>query len=133
MTNVFSFRSGYRAFSSYWWKYWLTLRTYTQPLIWSYQRVTRGWADCDTWSLDDHLNTWLPDALERLKSTGHGYPNELTEEKWNKILDKMAEGFRANARLVGFDDKQSWDRKADQKLWKDGMKLFVKYYNGLWD
>src|SRR6185437_7285184 len=124
--------TGYRPFCIYWWKHYFKSRTYTQPLLWSYQRVTRGWADCDIWSLDDHLNTWLPDALEQLKRA-HGYPSEFeNQEPWNEILDKMIEGFRANDRLVGFNH-ESTDRKADLKLWKDGMKLFVKYYNHLWD
>lgn len=38
------------------------------------QRGRRGWANCDTWSLDSYLNGWLPSALRYLKAHKHGTP-----------------------------------------------------------
>lgn len=38
------------------------------------QRGRRGWADQDVWSLDGYLNSWLPDALRRLRDTKQGVP-----------------------------------------------------------
>jgi hypothetical protein len=128
MGNVFSFNNGWSTFSKEWWMAWLQPKTYARPLRWSYQRVTRGWADCDTWNLDHHLAEWLPDALEYLKSTEHGTPTQLSEEEWNNTLNQMAEGFRAYRRIDNFPLA-----KEDAKLFKSGMKLFVKHFSDLWN
>lgn len=103
--NVFSFSSGYRIFSSYWWQYYFRLRTYTKPFKYGYQRMTRGWADCDTWNLDDHLADILPEMLKHLRDNTNGYPSELMRENdpegslgfadWKSILTLMALGFEA--------------------------------------
>lgn len=100
--NVFSFSSGYRPFCSSWWKHQLDWRTWYYPFKYSYQRVTRGWADRDTWSLDYHIAQVLSESIVHLKETTHGYPAGLvpegtTEEeavaKWNEILTTMCDGF----------------------------------------
>lgn len=99
-----SFRSGYRPFNKYWFRHWLCLGTYTHPFVFAYQRVTRGWADCDTWNLDNYLLDILPPVLRYLKAHQHGVPGELTVEGdgpgleraiavWHEILDKMIQGF----------------------------------------
>ena len=119
-----SISSGYRIGSSYWWKHWFSLRTYTNWALFHYQRATRGWADCDTWSLDGYLNEWLPDALRHLKLHTNGFPASMyTEEeakivqpygtlwagedadqraadKWGYILTKIIVGFEANKRMM---------------------------------
>lgn len=124
-----SINSGYRVGSSSWWKHWFSLRTYSNWVLFYYQRATRGWADCDTWSLDDYLNEWLPDALRHLKLHTHGFPTSMyTEEeakivqpdgtlwptslpagedadkraadKWGYILTKIIVGFEANKRMM---------------------------------
>ncbi len=87
---------------------------------WFIQRGRRGWADCDTWSLDDYLDGWMPDALRYLKEHKHGVPmgmfeglptnehgyhdNEyfnVAEERWNEVMDKMVAAFEANRRIGG--------------------------------
>src|ERR1035437_6866083 len=44
-----------------------------------FQRGWRGGADRDTWSLSDHLNSFMPDALPDLKETKHGIPGFVFE------------------------------------------------------
>jgi hypothetical protein len=83
------------------------------------QRGRRGWADCDTWSLDEYLSKWLPDALRYLKTHKHGIPSEmihsedgvdehgcstdaafaLGEARWDAIMEKMIAGFEADMRI----------------------------------
>ena len=82
------------------------------------QRGRRGWADRDVWSVDSYLNSWLPDALRKLKKDKHGVPMGMFEPedmdehgnpseagmkagetRWNIIMDKMIAGFEANKRL----------------------------------
>lgn len=87
---------------------------------WFIQRGRRGWADCDTWSLDYYLNSWMPAALRHLKAHKHGTPMSVfptgpeytkdcgnpTEEaeaiaiaRWDEIMDKMIAGFEASERI----------------------------------
>src|SRR5574337_894509 len=84
------------------------------------QRGRRGWADCDTWSLDWYLDGWMPDALRYLKAHKHGTPmavfpdgpeyrdehgnpneaaSEIAEARWNEVLDKIIAGFEASHRI----------------------------------
>lgn len=145
------------------------------------QRGRRGWADCDVWSLDGYLNSWLPDALRKLKKDKHGVPNSVvepedcgeygsvTEEgmeravaRWDAIMDKMIAGFEANKRLQDgiYEDElgsypldrpsgvsaDAWlkvksNRSAaitvlearDKVVSDEGLALFIKHYQSLWD
>jgi hypothetical protein len=84
---------------------------------WALQRAKRGWADCDTWSLDWYLAGWLPDALRHLKKNKHGIPAAVFktedcdedsnpsdegmkagEARWDAIMDQMIAGFEAYTR-----------------------------------
>lgn len=107
----FHFTSGYRLFCWPWWKHWLTPRTYYQPFIIAYQRATRGFADCDTWSLDGYVANVMPKALQHLKDNTHGYPSGLSEKRWAAILDIMIDGFNAANKLDGsVPDEFVYDR-----------------------
>jgi hypothetical protein len=96
---------------------WGNPRQAYREIKWFIQRGRRGWADCDTWSLDDYLTSWLPAALRYLKEHKHGVPSavveaedcredgqvsdeglERAESRWNAIMDKMIEGFEADRR-----------------------------------
>jgi hypothetical protein len=149
---------------------------------WFFQRGSRGWADCDTWGLDDYLNSWMPKALVYLKAHKHGIPTSIFEEadgtdefgnptptareraspRWDATLDKMIEAFEANKRMrdVLYEEElgeyptrrpKGFVRKAwrehmhqhylmtqelanrDQEIFEEGMALFIKHYNSLWD
>lgn len=71
---------------------------------WSYQRITRGYADCDWWDMDSYLQQLIPDMLKSLKKNRHGSPVYLREtdiekngcttndsgyDAWDQILDRM--------------------------------------------
>ena len=137
MKNVLIIRSGYRMFSSYWWKHYLRPRLYIGVVKNVYQRVTRGWADCDTWSLDSHLAEIIPEMINHLKNTKQGIPSEVfpkdyndndiaaalkteeddkvyaeAERKWNSILDEIILGFQAYQRVQDHD----WPDHFNQKL-----------------
>ena len=61
---------------------WLNLKA-------AWQRATRGWANRDTWRLDDYLLEILPEMIDHLRIHAHGYPcySEFdTPEKWDKFL-----------------------------------------------
>tara|TARA_B100001093_G_C26677603_1_gene949002 strand:- start:278 stop:634 length:357 start_codon:yes stop_codon:yes gene_type:complete len=81
----------------------------------------------DTWSMDHTLAMIIHPMLVQLKETTHGYPSELTEERWNEILDEMIWAFEQKCR-------DNWeDREGQQLRMTNGFKLFGKYYENLWD
>lgn len=149
------------------------------------QRARRGWADCDTWSLDDYLDRWMPNALRHLKENKHGIPSCMFEPedlisegdwrgnpsdggmvraqaRWDAIMDKMIAAFEASRRIcdVLYEEElgdyplqspsgvsaDAWEAvresrsaavrllvERDQKIFEEGMALFIKHYHSLWD
>ena len=68
----------------------------------AWQRITRGWADADTWDLDHYLLEILPEMLEYLRLNSHGFPGPErgfpTFEDWSVFLrDEIIEHMK-NAR-----------------------------------
>lgn len=69
------------------WKFfkdtWLNLKA-------AWQRMTRGWADRDTWDLDSYLLDILPEMIDYLREHTHSYPGEQqgfpTYESWQDFL-----------------------------------------------
>ena len=109
---------------------WGSPRQVYREILWLFQRGRRGWADCDTWNLDDYLSRMLPGALTYLKEHKHGVPCsviepedcgedgqptpeglERAEARWNAIMDKMIAGFKA-------------DRKAQEGLYEDELGAY---------
>ena len=91
---------------------------------WAYQRLTRGWDDRATWSIDYWLDDKMPDMLRQLKANKHGTPNEMfptgpefmdedgnpneagwaiATPRWEAIMDKMIAGFEASRRVKAHD------------------------------
>ncbi|MDD3138201.1 MAG: hypothetical protein PHX08_04425 [Lachnospiraceae bacterium] len=80
------------------------IKHFRRCLKWSKQRVTRGYSDCDIWSMYSYLQGIIPDMLQTLKDTRMGSPshlgknyadedgimiNDTCHEEWDKILDRM--------------------------------------------
>lgn len=97
----------------------------------------------DTWAVDETLAPIILPMLKQLKATKHGYPSDLTEKQWEKMMDKMIWSFEmvaSNDRFFhGFDfgDKSSAAqfrryRKHMEKV-QEGLKLFGARYLDLWD
>jgi len=118
------------------------------------QRGHRGWSDEDRWNMDSYLISIILPMLKELKKKTHSYPGDLTEEKWDKLLDEMIIGFEAANRVIEDDyykevsgdsiedihnapkeEIREWGRRsmADQKLFHKKMKIFNKYFFSLWD
>ena len=118
-----------------------------------YQRATRGWADCDAWSIDSYLDYLLPPFIRSLKG-GCGCPSEFydaTKEnnecwKWDEALESMAQGFEASEAISNLkyyktvEVKGGTTREIDEmalqnltEKYNKGMDLFRQYYMSLWD
>jgi hypothetical protein len=94
----------------------------------------------DTWGMDTTLATIILPMLKQLKATKHGYPSNLTEKKWNYIMDEMIWAFNEIANKNDDGDEQffmkniDWDGlKAYHDRLNKGTTLFGKYYRSLWD
>jgi hypothetical protein len=97
------------------------------------QRMTRGFDDSETWSLDITIAKFLVPRLKAFKECDNGYPARLTEKKWNKILDEMIEGFEL------YIKKDEWDFEPDINTRNEmyakvnkALKQFSKYFQDLW-
>ena len=123
-----------------------------RQIKWAYQRVVRGWDDRASWSVDYWLNDMMPDILLRLKETKHGTPIEFYEglphdnnydygdtgdkiakERWNAELDKIIAAFVCAKKINELEYETDYNLKTLEKVFRDGMKSFVKYYFNLWD
>jgi len=112
----------------------------------------------DTWSMDHTLAHVILPMLVQLKATNHGYPANLTEKKWDGIMDEMIWAFEQKCRYDGWEGdyyeyrelgleedkgdslfglKLVWEDKegfaAHQLRMTNGFKLFGKYFENLWD
>lgn len=93
-----------------------------------FQRLTRGWDDSDTWSLDYSLAKLIAPRLKRFKEVTGGHPGDMTEQEWNNTLDKMIAAFE----FLGSEERWS---NTDKNKWnevQEGIDLFAKHYVGLW-
>lgn len=101
--------------------------------IFKEQRMTRGFDDSETWNLDITIASFIVPRLKAFKECENGFPSRLTENKWDKILDEMIEGFELAIK------KDEWEYEEDlntrnEKLTKvnKALKHFSKYFHDLW-
>lgn len=108
--------------------------SFFKNMKWFFQRGRRGYSDCDTWSLDSYLISWLPEAIRTLAKRNFGYPPELDLKSWQEILEKIASGFQSWRELddLPFDQhlKEFPSRNA---RFEESITLFAKYFRYLWD
>lgn len=124
-----------------------------REIKWFFQRGKKGWADCDSWELRSHFSRMMIKALRDIQG-GYGCPHEFYNSKntnnecqgWHDTLEEMAQGFEA----VLFMDEHKYQKwvpsehghkleldytamKNAQKKAENGLKLFAKHYQNLWD
>lgn len=92
-----------------WYTHWLDPRNYWREAKYFWQRGTRGWADCDVWSMDGHLCDIIVPMLQQLRENKLGFPESLItaecpEEqaagKWDGMLEAMIKGFTAGRCII---------------------------------
>ena len=116
----------------------------------------------DTWSMDHTLALIIVPMLKQLNEAKHGAPNTDDEDvpehlrstsaepkenewdvdsnhfkRWDWIMNEMIWSFE---QLVNDDDSQFWNPEFDKESYekhheriKNGLRLFGKYFQGLWD
>jgi len=97
--------SGYRAFINwhhpvwrFWW-HWVNPNTYWRTIKYFCQRGYRGYASCDHWDMDSYLESVMLGMIHDLKKYKHGYPGNLSVEKWDSILQEIIDGLEASQEL----------------------------------
>lgn len=80
------------------------IKYFRKCVRWSWQRIVRGYADCDKWNMYRYLQNLIPDMLQDLRDDRHGSPghlgknyansdgilvNDTCHEEWDKILTHM--------------------------------------------
>lgn len=94
-----------------------------------WQRLTRGFDDTETWSLDSSLAMLILPRLKAFRDCKRGTPCDTTPEQWNIIIDKMMYSFEYHC-----DEDRKYGRNTDEEYAKveEGLKLFAEYYGHLW-
>lgn len=91
-----------------------------------------GFIPAEFWNLDSTLTMYIYSHLCYFRDNCNvGHPGNMSEEKWNKILDDMIIAFKL---LIEKDetDYHSIESKNRQKKIRYGLRLFIKYLYDLW-
>jgi len=103
----------------YKWKYpdcWLkNARMFFRSFKYAYQRITRGWASCDIWDLDNYYEYIIADTLNYLADNHWGYPGNdefPDDESWTKYLKDMAQKF-----YNGNEENNVYPTPEEDKWW----------------
>lgn len=114
---------------------------------WFWQRGKRGYADCDVWSIDWHLTSYMGNALRQLRDSVHGCPiidtgremmgfddcDSLTMEEWKFTINYIAETFDLARKIEEYEILGVKDMEAAMKRFHHGMAMFNEYFFSLWD
>ena len=119
-----------------------------------FQRGRNGYARVDVWDIDYWFKKTLINMLGDLIEGSVSYPLEMkSHEEWLEILKYMRFCFMEsqeetcsrkneydNYLSCGTDEQKNLWLKRDQELYeyrqkmqKEALNLFVKYFNSLWD
>lgn len=99
----------------------------------AWQRAVRGYDDETKWGLCYSLPSIIIPALDYMIKRAHGHPCDLKSMKdWKNILKKMRQGFILQKKI---DEGKFNIKKYDEMKKKvdEGLDLFAKYYDNLWD
>jgi hypothetical protein len=118
---------------------------------WKWQRITKGYCDCDVWGVDNFIieKAYRPlkEFIEYNREKGHSLPMEFIDNSagWQAVLDKIAYSFdckwREDHSTIEDMDAYYAELKAMTKEEKDehykkvqeGFELFGKHFCDLWD
>ena len=85
-------------------------------------------------NLDEEIGKIISLVTLKMADKTNSYPDELTPEKWEGILNDISLGFGSylemRSGIYTFEDKEF---KRLDKNFKRGLKLFTRYYTHLWD
>lgn len=105
------------------------------------QRISRGFDDSETWSLDQTIASFILPRMKRFKKISCAFPmskdskNDMTQAKWNSYLDKMIESFELiiENRWSENIDFEIARKENDERIKKieSGLYLFAEWFIGM--
>ena len=114
------------------------------------QRLFRGYDDRAWWNMDEYLASVIAKLSRELREKGHGVPTTiytelgfdasktgsyskeeqlLAEEKWDKILLDIEDGFQEYSETYGY----VFNSDVDLGKFNKAFDLLRKYFSNLWD
>lgn len=104
----------------------LTNQSYLRLIL---QNKIFGFDDTEHWNLDNSIASYIYPRLKKFREDPLGYPSDLSEKEWHEILGKMMHSFEH------FTSGKNFDQNASKEIEKvqEGLNLFAKYYNSLWN
>ena len=124
-----------------------TVKHLKNRIKWSIQRIVRGYADCDRWSIDSYLQMLIPDMLQNLRDNRQGSPccladnyvnnegrvvNDTCHAEWDKILDKMIFLWR-ESREETCSRNSPDEEEYRQQCQMEALDMLKEYFYLLWD
>jgi hypothetical protein len=119
----------------------MILRKLLSPIRYWWQRRTRGFDDCDLWSLDYTVIKFVYPRLKLLRDQvkwsvprhptevdSQGHLRSLEVEEWKAILDEMLEGFQLVVETDCYPLMED-----DHKKLEHSMDVFREWFFSLWD
>lgn len=103
------------------------------------QRLTRGFAQEEVWSLNAHLAKWTLPRLRALREGGPGsYPMGMEHAEWQVMLDEMIYALDVAVRdeFGDYDevsDAEREDMRDPDGRFERGLELFGEHWRNLWD
>lgn len=109
-----------------------------------FQRMFKGYDDYDVFELFSGFISRYNKILTDYRKTHYGYPADLTEEKWDAIIDEMLhhlkfmdETYVEDSLCEGMPEHWLPDNMMVYEIMKrhkdEFFKLFSKYFYNLWD
>ncbi len=97
------------------------------------QRVSRGFDDSETWSLDETIASFILPRLKRYKEINIAYPatDGMTFDKWNEIVDEIIKTFEF---IKCSRDKWGSNQEETKKKMAEidhGLHLFAEWFLSL--
>lgn len=107
---------------------------YWREIKFAWQRMMKGYSDRDTWDIDHWFLETMPNILEDFNKNRHGYPSDVSDEQWEKILNDMIKYFKnADEETTDFINKYSeqWDKMITTKWikWEKTEDGLYKFFN----
>jgi hypothetical protein len=88
------------------------------------QLQKRGFDDTELWNLDTTIISFTLPRLKEFRKNIIGYPSQISEKKWKRILDNIIWSFEQYMK----DDVL----QEDYKKYIRGFKYFGKYLPNMW-
>lgn len=103
------------------------------------QRVRKGYCKLDLWNIDVFIQNTLLKMLKEFREHHFGYPMGMTNDEWNKILDKMIflltemDEDTCSMKIDGTSESYAKRTKYINKCKDEFYDLLKEYHFNLWD